>query len=282
MRQAKRRRRRGGRSGKNVRRADHPGASARWLSRHPSFSRRGKYSEIVMRFKGTTILFIVFVILGGYVYFTEFRGKEERQKQEESNKKAVQVEQNDITEISLIYPDRTMAAVKKGDKQWEITSPAGIEADPDEWEQLASNIPKIDRDETVAQSAQDLGPFGLKEPSVKVSAKLKDGKTLDIIFGGENPRKTFNYAKLGNNGDVFLTASNWSKTFTKTVSDVRNKKILTFETEDIDAVKIAEGTKELEAQKAGENWQLKKPVDTKADSSEISSFTSSLRFARAQ
>ena len=37
-----------------------------------------------MRFKGTTILFLLFVVLGGYVYFTEFRGKEERQKKEET------------------------------------------------------------------------------------------------------------------------------------------------------------------------------------------------------
>jgi len=235
-----------------------------------------------MRFKGTTILFILFVILGGYVYFTEYRGKEERQKQEESKKKAFQVEQKDITEISLVYPDRTFSAVKKGERQWEITSPAGVQADSEEWESLASNIPQIDRNDTVAQNAQDLTSFGLKDPPIKVSAKTKDGKALEILFGGENPKKTYNYAKLGGSNDVFLTGSNWSKTFTKTVSDVRNKKLLEFETDDIDGVKIAENTKELEAQKSGENWQLRKPVDTRADSSEISSFVSSIRFGRAQ
>src|SRR5437762_3185410 len=146
-----------------------------------------------MRFKGTTILFILLVILGGYVYLTEIRGKEERQKQEESKKKAFQVEQKDISEIGLVYPERTIAAVKKGEKQWEITSPAGVQADPDEWESLASNIPQIDRNDTVAQNA-----------------------------------------------------------------------------------------KELEAQKSGDNWQLKKPVDTKADSSEVSSFISYIRFGRVQ
>src|SRR5437762_1061145 len=115
-----------------------------------------------MRFKGTTILFILLVILGGYVYLTEIRGKEERQKQEESKKKAFQVEQKDISEIGLVYPERTIAAVKKGEKQWEITSPAGVQADPDEWESLASNIPQIDRNDTVAQNAQDLSSFWTK------------------------------------------------------------------------------------------------------------------------
>src|SRR5207247_10368041 len=142
------------------------------------------------QFKCTTIHFILFVILGGYVYLTEIRGKEERQKQEEAKKKVFQVEQKDISEISLVYPDRTIAAVKKGEKQWEITSPAGLQADSDEWESLASNIPQIDRNDTVAQNAQDLSSFGLKEPPVKESAKLKDGKTPEILFSSKHPNKT--------------------------------------------------------------------------------------------
>jgi hypothetical protein len=235
-----------------------------------------------MRFKGTTVLFILFVILGGYVYFAEYRGKDDRQKQEEAKKKAFQVQDKDINEVSLIYPDRTITAVKKGDKQWQITSPPGLEADPDTWDDLASSIPRIERNDTVAQNAQDLSAFGLKEPPVKVSSKLKDGKTIDILFGSDNPRKTFTYAKLANSNDVFLTGSNWSKTFTKTLSDVRNKKVLDFELDDIDNVKIAEGSKELEAQKAGDGWQLKKPIDAKADGGEFTTFTSAIRFARAQ
>src|ERR671926_954224 len=115
-----------------------------------------------MKFKGTAVLFLLFAVLGGYVYFTEFRGKEERQKQEEAKKKLFTVEDKDITEISLIYPDRTITGVKKGEKQWQITSPPGIEADSDEWETLASNVPKIEREDTVAQNAQDVSQFGLK------------------------------------------------------------------------------------------------------------------------
>ena len=123
-----------------------------------------------------------------------------------------QVEDKDISELSLVYPDRTITGVKKGEKQWEMTSPPGLEADSDEWNQLASNLPKIEREDTVAQNVQDLGQFGLKEPPVKVSAKTKDGKTVEILFGAENPKKTHNYAKLPGGVDVFLAASNWSKT----------------------------------------------------------------------
>jgi len=234
-----------------------------------------------MKFKGTAVLFLLFIGLGTYVYFTEYRGQEERQKQEEAKKKAFQVEDKDITEISLTYPDRTISAVKKGEKQWEMTSPAGVEADSDEWQMLASDIPRIERQDTAAQNAQDLAPFGLKDPAVKVTAKTKDAKTIEILFGSDNPRKTFTYAKLGNGNDVFLTASNWEKTFTKTTTDLRNKKVLDFETDDVDNVKVTDGSKELEAQKSGDNWVLKKPIDAPADSGDISTFISSIRFARA-
>src|SRR5262245_1713941 len=234
-----------------------------------------------MRFKGTAVLFALFLVIGGYVYFAEYRGKEERQKQAEAKKKLFQDEDKDITEISLVYPDRTITGVRKDDKHWDITSPAGIEADSDEWEQLASNIPRIEREDTVAQNAQDLASFGLKDPAVKLSAKTKNGKKLEVLFGSENPKKSYNYAKLADNGDVFLTGSNWSKTFTKTVADVRNKKILEFEADDINDLKIEESAKQLEVQKSGDDWQLKKPIETKADSGELSSFISSIRFARA-
>ena len=234
-----------------------------------------------MRFKGTSLLFIIFLILGAYVYFAEYRGRDERQKQEEAKKKVFQVEQKDVTEITLTYPDRTIAGVKKGENQWQFTNPAGIEADSDEWEMLASNIPKIEREDTVAENPQDLTPFGLKQPTVTVDAKLTGGQSIGISFGAENPRKTYHYAKLASSNDVFLSPNSWATVFTRTVSDLRNKKVLQFETDDIDAVRIADGTKELEFQKAGEHWQLKKPSDTAADDPEITSFISSIRFARA-
>ena len=81
--------------------------------------------------------------------------------------------------------------------------------------------------------------------------------------------------------DVFLTPSSSKNLFTKTLSDLRNKKVLDFEADDIDTVRVLEANKELELQKSGDNWQIKKPIDTKADGGDVSSFISSVRFARA-
>ena len=234
-----------------------------------------------MKFKGTILLMLIFVGLGAYVYFAEYRGKEDKQKQEEARKKALNIDQKDITEISLVFPDHTITGVKKGEKQWEITSPAGTDPDQDEWELLASNVPRIERESTVTDQPGDLAQFGLKDPALKVIAKTKDGKTTELLFGAENPRKIYNYAKFAGSNDVFLSPSSWLRIFQKSLSDLRNKKILDFESDDIDAVTIASAKDAMQFQKSGENWLLQKPLDTKADAGEISTFISSIKFARA-
>jgi len=149
-----------------------------------------------VRFKGTSVLLLVFVVLGGYVYFTEFRGKEEKAKQEEAKKRLFPGDAKDISELTREYEGRTVSAVRKGDKNWEITTPAGLETDSETWEQMASSFVLIEKDETVNTQKTDLAPYGLDKPVAKVTAKLKSGKSQSVQFGAENPRKTLNYVML--------------------------------------------------------------------------------------
>src|SRR5204863_6272708 len=65
------------------------------------------------------------------------------------------------------------------------------------------------------------------------------------------------------------------------VNDLRNKKVLDFETDDIDSLAIAADKSEMQIQKTGTDWFIKKPMDAKADATEISTFLSSIKFARA-
>jgi hypothetical protein len=235
-----------------------------------------------VRFKGTSILFLVFAALAGFVYFTEFRGKEEKAKLEESKKRVFPGEAKDISELTLEYEGRTVSAVRKGEKTWEITNPAGLEADSETWEQMASSFVLIEKDETVNTQKTDLGPYGLDKPPVKVTAKLKNGSTSSVLFGAENPRKTFNYAKRGDNDEVFLSATTWSGNFKKSLTDLRNKKVLDFEIDSVDSLRIsATGKPDIEIQKSGMDWLIKKPQETRADAGEVSGFLSSIQFTRA-
>jgi hypothetical protein len=235
-----------------------------------------------VRFKGTLALLVVFAALGGYVYFSDFYHKEDRQKQEDAKKKLFAGEAKDVAEIRLEHEGKSITAVRKGEKDWEITNPQGLEADSDAWEQLASSFVAIQKDEVVSAQKTELGPYGLDKPGMTVEVKLKNGTSPDVLFGSENPKKTFNYAKRADSDEVFLVSTSETNSFKKSVTDLRNKKILNFETDSIDAIRIAaSGNPEIEMQKSGMDWLIKKPVETSADTAEVSSFVSSIQFSRA-
>jgi hypothetical protein len=235
-----------------------------------------------VRFKGTLILLIVFAVLGGYVYYTDFYGKEARDKQEESKKKLFGGEAKDVTELAIEQDGNTISAVRKGDKNWEMTSPAGVEADSDAWDQLATSFVDLQKDEVVTAKKTDLATYGLDKPAVLVRAKVKDGKTEAVAIGSENPKKTFNYAKRLDSDEVFLLSTSNSSSVKKTLTDLRNKKVLDFESDNIDSLRIhAMGASDLEIQKSDPDWHIKKPLETLADNGEVISFLSAIQFSRA-
>jgi hypothetical protein len=235
-----------------------------------------------VRFKGTLVLLLVFAALGGYVYYTDFYGKEARDKQEAAKKKLFGGDAKDINEITLENEGTTLTAVRKGEKDWQITSPAGLEADSEAWDQLATSIVDVQKDETVTSEKPDLASFGLDKPSVAVRAKLKDGKTQGVLIGTENPKKTFRYAKRVDTDEVFLLSTSGVGSLKKTLTDLRNKKVLEFESDNIDAVRItAPGKPDIEIQKSGADWKIKKPLEAPADNGEVLGFVSAIQFSSA-
>ena len=234
-----------------------------------------------MRFRNTFFLLGIFVVLGGYVYFAEYRGHDEREQKEAAKKKIFSAAAKDVVDLSLVYPDHRISAVRKDGKNWEITDPKGVDADSEAWEMLAASIGQIEKEETVVSANPDLALYGLDKPSVQVTAKLKDGHSAGVLFGTENPSKSQNYAKLAEGTEVFLSPLSWSKTFQKSLTDMRNKKVLDFALDDINDVRIDDGKNQIELQKAGMDWLLKKPSELKADGAEVSGFLSTIQSARA-
>ena len=233
-----------------------------------------------MRFRSTLVLLVVFAALGGYVYFAEYRGHDEREQQEASKKKLFPKPLKDVTSLSLAFPDHKISAVKKDDKHWEFTEPMGIDADSDEWDMLVSSLGQIEKGGAVSAST-NLAQYGLDKPVVEVTAKMKDGKSVGVLFGSENPKKSDNYAKLSDSPDVFLSPVSGSKSFQKSLTDLRNKKVLEFALDDINSIRIEDGKNLMEFQKSGMDWLVKKPLDLKADGEEMSGFLSAIQSARA-
>jgi hypothetical protein len=234
-----------------------------------------------MRFKGTAALFLLLALLGVYVYWTEIRGREEREQAEADAVKLLPVDAEEIVGIRLTYADATFEA-RRTESGWDFVDPEGVEADSSQWDTLAGNVPRIEFDEVVATEADGLAGFGLEDPRIRLDVQVGDGTTESILFGTENPGGNAHYVKRGSTREVLLAATSWAGLFEKDLDEMRDRTILRFDQDGVDRVEI-EGDARLSLVRAesGDGWHLEAPVDWPAESSRVTTLLATLSFARA-
>ena len=231
-----------------------------------------------MRFRGTAVLFLLLAALAGWVYWTDIRGREEREQAAEAAALALPVEADAVVGISLVYPDRTITGTRTDDG-WAFVSPEGLEAASAEWDRLAANVGRIERGEAIASENPDLAGFGLVPPALEVRVETSDGDEEAILFGDENPAGTDNYVKLDSAADVFLSPTSWLSLLSVELDTLRDKTVLGFDPDTIQRIEIS--TDGVSLQKQGTSWSLESPIRTAADDAVVRSFLSTLDSARA-
>lgn len=199
-----------------------------------------------MRFKGTLVLFVICLLLGGYVYFYEIKGGEQRKKAKEEENQVWKFESSEVQQIDLIAPGRHITAVRKGEN-WFLTTPKTYDADPDELNRLAGSAANIRRENVVEPEASELSRFGLDPAQSSLRVKTKNGKDYAIDFGHPNPTGSYAYAAVPGKKEVFLVSNSVVTAFDKKPDDLRNQAILSFDQPEAQTltIKSAKGTVEL-------------------------------------
>ena len=154
----------------------------------------------MMRYKGTLILLILVILLGLYLSLIELPSQKAKQQEEERAQTLLQFEPHDAIAISLIYPnrqtDREILLEKETEEKWQIVKPIMAQADQNEVETLISSLKSMKMERVVEDKAQDLKIYGLEDPEVRVSLKLKDHEE-HLLLGDQAPVGATVYAKKG-------------------------------------------------------------------------------------
>ena len=234
-----------------------------------------------MRFKGTLVLLVAVLALGGYIYFYEIKGGEKREKAKEAEKQIWKIDNRNIQQIDLIYPGQHIAAVRKNERVWALTAPRQLDADSDELNRMASSASNIQRDSVVEQNPTDLKKFGLNPPISSLRLKTKDGKEYALDFGNNNPTGSFTYASMPNQGGVFLVPSNFVETFSKKVDDLRNHSILSFEQPEAQSLTLNSPKGVLELTKdSNDRWWFKGTNKRAAESADVRGMLNALSLGK--
>src|SRR4051812_35210200 len=200
--------------------------------------------------KSTIALVVVLAGLGAYIYFVVSKMPEgSSASATDAAKKekvfaALQPEKIDEVKISTASGDAT--TLKKEGSAWKITQPSELAASESEMSQLTSALGQAEITRVIDENPSNLNDYGLSNPRVEIDFKAAGDKDSHKLFVGEKtPTGGDLFAKRDNDKKVFLIPATNDTSFNKTTFDLRDKTLLKFERDKVDALDISSGGKTL-------------------------------------
>ena len=147
-----------------------------------------------------------------------------------------------------------------------MTQPLTAKADESEASGMTSALASIDMVRVIDENPSNLNDYGLSNPKVEIDFKASGDKEYRKLYIGEkSPTGSDLFAKRNDEKKVFLIPAFQETTFSKSTFDLRDKVVLKFDREKVDAIDVSAAGKSLAIAKDGGDWKISKPVQTKAD-----------------
>ena len=124
-------------------------------------------------------------------------------------------------------------------------------------------------------------PTASTPPRSTYRSSAKDGKTDHLLIGDDTLNGSGAYAKLAGDAEVFTVATTVKTSLDKSPDDLRDKRLLTFDSDKLTRVELTAKGPAVEFGKNGQNeWQIVKPRPLRADGSAVDGLVSKLKDAK--
>jgi hypothetical protein len=235
-----------------------------------------------MSFKTTIVIAILLALLGGYAYWFEYKGGQEREEAKEKEKTLFEVKKEDVARIQIEGIEKGPAILVPENKEsWKLTRPLQTRADQATVDRIISSFEKVKYKEIIEEQPKDLGAYELEKPKMKVTLTLKGNVQRAVSIGAKNPIDNVYYIRLNNDPRVYLAEGQIGDLSSITLLELRDKKLTDISTEKVQSAVLKTGDLDIEFQKQNEVWKMIKPVQSPASDAEVSSLLSSLEGLRA-
>src|SRR5437773_9983828 len=121
---------------------------------------------------------------------------------------------------------------------------------------MLSTFGTLNADKLLDEKAPNLEQFGLTKPSLSVTATKQDGNTVTLLFGDETPTNSGSYAELAGDPRGFIVASYHKSSLDKTENDLRDKPMLTLDSEKLRRVASTAKQTTAESRRNKEQFQI--------------------------
>jgi len=238
-----------------------------------------------MKGRGLLIAAIVLAALGGTLYWSNHRKPSTSSvtSAAESSPNILDVKPADVTGITISkmgVPDLTLAKNEAG--KWQITAPKPLPADQDSVSSLLSSLAPLNSDRLLEEKAADLDAYGLAKPAAEISIREKNKNSQELLLGYDTPTGSGAYAALKGDPRVFIVASYHKTGLEKTENDLRDKRLLTFDSEKLSRVELTAKKQTMEFGRSKDQWQILEPKPLRADQTAVEDLVRSLGDAKME
>jgi hypothetical protein len=233
-----------------------------------------------MKPKGLLVAVAVLAVLGGLIWWSN-KKQAAAGKSSTDTTKILSIPDAQFQEIRIKKLTGEVQDLRRENGKWQLTQPNQLSADPDTVGSMVSSLSSLNADKVIEDKAADLQPYGLHIPTLDITVVKKDGKSDELLIGDDTPTGSGAYAKLAADPRVFTVASYTKSSLDKTPSDLRDKRLLTFDSDKLTRVELQAKGQPVEFGKNNQNeWQILKPRPLRADGSQVDTLINKLKDAK--
>jgi len=221
-----------------------------------------------MQIRGLAVAIAFLAVLAGGIWYSirSDKGKDTTAKAD-ATPNVLTLKDADINRVEIVHRQgETTVLERDSSGGWKITAPVVYPVDRDAVTPFISALATVASDKVVDDKAGDLSQYGLGEPALSVTVGLKNGKSKKISIGDATAIGSAFYAQAQGDAHVYTVASYTKEGLDKKSADLRDRRMLTFNSDKLARVVLTSHKSETEFGKnASGDWQIVKPKPYRAD-----------------
>ena len=217
--------------------------------------------------KGLRSTIALVVVLGGlaaYIYFVTWKTPAEPASKLE--KVFSGVTSDKIEEVKVTSDKGEVSTLKKDNGSWQLVAPVAAKADEAEASAIANALGQVEIVRVIDENPADLKDYGLATPRIAIDFKAAGDKDYRrLLIGEKSPTGADLFAKRNDEKKVFLIPAAQESTMNRSTFDLRDKTVLAFQRDKVDAVSVDAGGKTVQLTKDNADWKITQPLQARAD-----------------
>jgi hypothetical protein len=229
--------------------------------------------------KTLVALLLLGALWGAFILYDRRTSSAEKATSNPPQEKILPLASSHIQSVTFRPRDGEAFTCRREGKDWAIVEPKKLPADQSAISSLLTNLTSAAVEDVVAAQPTNLKDFGLDPPveSLEVSTDAKPEKVA-LRLGEETPTSGGLYAQVGDNPRVVSLASYLKASLEKNLFDVRDKRAMTLDADQIHRIEVeAKGKRWTVAKNPDGIWDVELPPPVRADRFAVEGLVNQLR-----